>query len=88
MKLEEAVRKMTSLPAERLRLTRRGRLAPGYFADITVFDAELIKDRSDFSSPHQYPEGVQHVFVNGVPAVSNGKSTATTAGRLLRNPVD
>ena len=83
--IENAVRKMTALPAERLGLSARGRLAPGYLADVVVFDADSIEDRADFSSPHQYSDGVHHVLVNGVAVVAGGVSTGATPGRVLRD---
>jgi N-acyl-D-amino-acid deacylase len=83
--LEEGVRKMTSLPAERLGLTRRGRLAAGYAADIALFDAETVSDRATFTDPHRYATGVKYVLVNGVPVVDRGKSTGRTPGRVLRD---
>lgn len=82
--LEEAVRKMTSLCAERLRLPDRGVLAPGKFADIVVFDPDTIIDRSTYETPRIFPEGIVHVVVNGVPAVWNGSETGQLAGRSLR----
>lgn len=83
--LEEAVRKMTSLPAERLGLSRRGRLAAGYAADVVVFDAGMATDRATFSDPHKYSIGIEHVLVNGVPVVDGGKPTGRTPGRVLRD---
>jgi len=84
--IEEAVRKMTSLPAQRLGLTRRGRLLPGAFADVVVFDPAVIADRATFASPHEYSVGVEHVLVNGKAAVRDGKPTGQAPGRVLRNP--
>ena len=66
MSLPEAIRKMTTPPARRLGLTRRGRLAPGYAADLVVFDPDTIADTATFEAPHSYPTGVAHVAVNGV----------------------
>ncbi len=83
--LEEAVRKMTSLPAERLRLSKRGRLAPGYFADVVVFDPNTVCDTATFTHPHSYSTGIEHVLVNGVQVVANGNSTGKTPGRVVRN---
>jgi len=84
--LEEAVRKMTSLPAERIGLTRRGRLAPGYFADLAVFRAEAFTDKATFTQPHRYSAGMEHVLVNGRAVVTHGTSTGATPGRVVRRP--
>lgn len=84
--LPDAVRKMTSLPAWRLGLADRGRIAEGLVADITVFDPATVKDRATFTEPHQYPEGIRHVVVNGVPVVENGAFTTNRPGRVLRRP--
>ena len=86
--LEEAVRKMTTLPASRLGLTQRGRLAPGYAADIVAFDPDTVEDRATFADPHQYAVGVRHVFVNGQAAVTDGRSTGATPGKVLRSKSD
>lgn len=82
--LEEAVRKMTSLPAERLGLADRGRIAVGAMADITVFDPATVKDQATFQQPHQYPAGIPWVIVNGVPVVENGAFTSRRPGQVLR----
>jgi N-acyl-D-amino-acid deacylase len=82
--LEEAVRKMTTLPAGRLGLTRRGRLAPGYAADLVVFDPAAVADTATFEAPHRYPEGIAHVAVNGVLVVEDGAFTGRTPGRVIR----
>jgi N-acyl-D-amino-acid deacylase len=84
--LEEAVRRLTSLPAATLNIPERGRLAPGYFADIAIFDPAKIADRATFESPHQYSVGMVHVIVNGVPVVSDGEHTGATPGRAVRGP--
>jgi N-acyl-D-amino-acid deacylase len=81
--LEDAVRKMTTLPAERLNLTRRGRLAPGYLADVTVFDAGRIQDHATFADPHRHSTGIEHVLVNGQAVVSAGESNGATPGRVI-----
>ena len=83
--LEEAIRRMTSLPAERLGLTKRGRLAPGYFADMVVFDPDTIKDTASFEVPHSYPIGIFHVSVNGVLVIQNGEFTGKTPGKIIRD---
>ena len=84
--LEEAVRKLTSLPATNLKLQRRGRLAPGYFADIVVFDPATIQDHATFEKPHQYATGVVYVIVNGVQVLRDGEHTGATPGRVVRGP--
>jgi N-acyl-D-amino-acid deacylase len=82
--LEEAVRKMTSLPASRLGLTRRGRLQPGYYADVVLFDPAAVADTATFTAPHQYPKGISHVIVNGTMVVKDGAFTGATPGKVLR----
>ncbi len=84
--LEEAVRRLTLLPAQTLNIKARGRLAPGYFADIAVFDPETISDQATFEDPHHYATGVVYVLVNGVPVVSGGKHTGAKPGRAVRGP--
>jgi N-acyl-D-amino-acid deacylase len=84
--LEDAVRKMTSLPAQTFRLSDRGLLREGLAADIVVFDPATVADRATFEQPHQYPVGISHVFVNGVAVVSEGQATAARPGRALRGP--
>jgi N-acyl-D-amino-acid deacylase len=84
--LEEAVRRLTSFPAQTLGLERRGRLAGGHYADIVVFDPQTIQDHATFDRPHQYATGVAHVFVNGVQVVRDGEHTNSTPGRVVRGP--
>ena len=84
--LEEAVRRLTSLPATNLRIARRGRLAPGYHADVVVFDPATIKDHATFEQPHQYATGVRDVFVNGVAVLRDGEHTGATPGRVVLGP--
>ncbi len=84
--LEEAIRRLTSLAADSLRLKERGRLVPGHFADIVVFDPATIGDRATYDSPHQLAAGVETVFVNGALTVSGGKHTGAKAGRVVRGP--
>jgi len=84
--LQEAVRRLTSLPAFNLKIHDRGRLAKGCFADIVVFDPAAIKDQATFESPHQYATGVQHVFVNGVQVLKDGEHTGAKPGRVVRGP--
>lgn len=83
--LEEAVRKMTSLPADRLGITDRGRLVPGAFADVVVFDAETVTDHATYTDPHQLATGVRDVWVNGGAVVRNGAHTGALPGRWLRH---
>lgn len=82
--LPEAVRKLTSLPAANLKLDRRGMLAPGYFADVAVFDPATIQDHATFEKPHQLSSGVVHVFVNGVQVLRDGEHTNAKPGRVVR----
>ncbi len=84
--LKEAIRRLTSLPAAHLKLQRRGRLAPGYYADVVVFDPDSIQDHATFEQPQQYATGVVHVFVNGVPVLEHGEHTGATPGRIVRGP--
>jgi N-acyl-D-amino-acid deacylase len=84
--LAEAVRRMTSLPAETLRLRDRGRLAEGSFADIVVFDPATIADRATYEQPHRYAVGVRDVLVNGVPVILGGEHTGARPGRVVRGP--
>jgi N-acyl-D-amino-acid deacylase len=84
--LEFAIRKMTSLAAQRVGINDRGLLKPGMYADITVFDPTTIIDRATFEAPSQLSTGVSYVFVNGVPVVDNGQLTAALPGRALRGP--
>ena len=84
--LAEAVRRLSSLPAETLRLDRRGALKPGYFADVVVFDAARIQDHATFDKPHQYSTGVIHVFVNGRQVLKNGEHTGAKPGQVVRGP--
>lgn len=84
--LAEAVRRLTLLPAQTLQIPERGRLAPGYFADITVFDPAKVEDTATFENPHQYAAGVMHVLVNGTPVLTDGIHTNATPGRAVRGP--
>lgn len=84
--LEEAVRRLTSLPAGNLKIKGRGLLRPGYFADVVVFDPERIQDQATFEQPHQYATGVEHVLVNGVPVLQNGEHTGKFPGRFVKGP--
>ena len=82
----EAVRKLTSLPADNLGLRRRGRLQVGYFADVVVFDPATVTDHATFQEPHQYASGMVHVFVNGEPVLRDGEPTGAKPGRVVRGP--
>src|SRR3954469_2042113 len=82
--LEEAIRRLTSLPANNLKLHDRGRLVPGYYADIVIFDPKTIQDHATFDKPHQYSTGVRDVFVNGVQVLRNGEHTGALPGRVVR----
>lgn len=84
--LEDAVRKMTSATAARLKLRDRGLLREGMYADVVVFDAATIIDKATFERPHQLSVGVKYVFVNGVAVVSDGKHTGAKPGRVMRGP--
>ena len=84
MRLEEAIRKFTSLPASRLRLNDRGVLKAGMWADVVVFDPELITDKATFAAPNQLSVGMQWVLVNGVPVVADGAPTSALPGKVLR----
>jgi len=82
--LEEAIRKMTSFPAQKLRLCDRGLIRKGMAADITVFDPEKIADKATYEKPHQYPDGIKYVIVNGKLVISEGKHTHQLPGKALR----
>jgi N-acyl-D-amino-acid deacylase len=84
--MEEAVRRLTGLPAENLKLERRGRLKTGYFADVVVFDPIRVDDRATYEQPHRYATGVETVLVNGTLVVDHGEHTGAKPGRALRRP--
>jgi N-acyl-D-amino-acid deacylase len=84
--LEEAIRRLSHLPAANLGLDRRGQLQVGYFADVVVFDPKTIGDRATYEQPHRYSVGVQHVLVNGIPVLKNGEHTGAKPGRALWGP--
>ena len=84
--LEEAIRKLTSLPAGNLKIQDRGLLKEGYYADVVVFDPETIEDHATFAEPHQYATGVVHVFVNGVQVLKEGDHTGAQPGRFVKGP--
>jgi N-acyl-D-amino-acid deacylase len=84
--LQEAIRKLAALPAENMKIERRGRLQEGYFADVVVFDPARIQDHATYEKPHQYSTGVIHVFVNGVQVLKEGEHTGAKPGRVVRGP--
>jgi N-acyl-D-amino-acid deacylase len=84
LNLSDAIRRMTSLPATNLKLKDRGALAPGYFADLAIFDPQEIADVATFEEPHQYAAGMVHVFVNGVQALKDGEHTGNFSGRFVK----
>lgn len=84
--LSEAIRRLSAQPADNLKLPRRGRLTPGNYADIVVFDPATIADRATFAQPHQYATGVTQVWVNGVQVLRDGEPTGAAAGRVVRGP--
>ena len=86
IKLEEAIRRMTSLPAQKFQLSNRGLLKPGYAADIVVFDENQVQDLSTFEKPHAYSVGFHYVLVNGKITVDNQVHNGTRAGMALYGP--
>ncbi|NNF19567.1 MAG: D-aminoacylase [Flavobacteriaceae bacterium] len=84
--LEEAVHRLTGLPANNLKLRKRGLLKEGYYADLVLFDPDEIKDNATFEKPHQYATGVQYVFVNGTAVLDKGEHTGATPGKVVRGP--
>ena len=84
--LEDAIRKFSALPAQRMRLADRGVLKAGMWADVVVFDPATIHDRATFDDPNQLSEGMQYVLVNGVPVIDQGKMTKALPGKVLRGP--
>lgn len=84
--LEEAVRKLTALPASNLKINDRGKLESGYYADIVVFDPDTVSDHATFAEPHQLATGIVHVFVNGVHTIKDEGHTGAKAGRVVRGP--
>jgi N-acyl-D-aspartate/D-glutamate deacylase len=85
LRLEDAVRKMTSLNAAKLGLRNRGVLRPGAYADLTLFDPQRVRDRSTYTSPFQYSEGIAYVIVNGQLVIDKGEHTRARPGRALRH---
>jgi dihydroorotase/N-acyl-D-amino-acid deacylase len=84
--LEDAIRKFTALPAQRMRLTDRGVLKAGMWADVAVFDPATVRDRATFDNPNQLSEGMEYVLVNGIPVIDQGKMTGALPGKVLRGP--
>jgi N-acyl-D-amino-acid deacylase len=84
--LEEAVRRLTSLPSANLKIARRGALKSGYYADVVVFDPASIQDHATYGHPHRYATGMKHVFVNGQQVLKDGEHTGATPGRVVRGP--
>jgi N-acyl-D-amino-acid deacylase len=84
--LEDAIRKFSALPSQRLRLAGRGLLRVGMWADVTIFDPATIRDLATFDNPNQLSEGMDYVLVNGVPVIDQGKMTGARPGRVLRGP--
>jgi N-acyl-D-amino-acid deacylase len=84
--IEEAIRRLTSLPASNLKIKDRGALTAGYFADVVVFDPATIGDHATFEKPHQYSTGMKHVFVNGTQVLENGEHTGARPGKVVRGP--
>jgi N-acyl-D-amino-acid deacylase len=83
LSVQDAIRSMTSLPAQIMGLTDRGLLREGTAADIVVLDLDRLRDKATFIEPHQYPEGIELVLVNGVPVVDNGALTWKLPGQVL-----
>jgi N-acyl-D-amino-acid deacylase len=86
LRLEDAIRKFSALPAQRMRLSDRGVLKSGMWADVVIFDPATITDRATFESPNQLSEGMQYVLINGVPVIDGGKATNALPGKVLRGP--
>jgi N-acyl-D-amino-acid deacylase len=84
--LEEAIRKLSSLPTTNLKVKKRGWLTPGYFADVVVFDPAKIQDHATFENPFQYSTGMVHVFVNGTQVIRDGEHTHAKPGKVVRGP--
>lgn len=86
MSLEEAIRKLSALPAQTMKIDRRGEIKAGFYADVVVFDPNTIQDHATFVEPHQYATGMIHVFVNGEQVLKDGEHTGATPGRVVRGP--
>lgn len=86
LSLEDAIRKFSALPAQRMRLTDRGVLKAGMWADVVIFDPATVRDRATFDNPNQLSEGMDYVLVNGVPVIEQGKMSGALPGKVLRGP--
>ena len=84
--IEEAVRKLTALPAGNMKIKKRGSLKPGYYADLAIFDQGKITDHATFENPRQYATGMVHVFVNGIQVLKNGEHTGALPGKVVKGP--
>jgi N-acyl-D-aspartate/D-glutamate deacylase len=84
LKLEQAIRKMTSLPAMKVGLKQRGILREGFWADVVIFNQVAIRDKATFDTPRQYPEGIEYVVVNGQVVFDHNKLTGVTPGKILK----
>jgi len=82
--LEDAIRKFSALPAQRMRLTDRGVLKEGMWADVVIFDPTMVRDLADFENPNRLSQGMEYVLVNGVPVIEEGKMTGVLPGKVLR----
>jgi dihydroorotase/N-acyl-D-amino-acid deacylase len=84
--LEDAIRKFAALPAQRMRLTDRGVIKAGMWADIVIFDPAAVRDTATFENPNQLASGMEYVLVNGVPVIEHGSMTGALPGKVLRGP--
>ena len=84
--IEEAIRRLTALPASNMKISKRGSLKNGYYADVVIFDPEKIRDNATFEKPRQYASGIVHVFVNGIQVIKDGEHTGAKPGRVVRGP--
>ena len=84
--MEEAIHKLTTLPATNLKIKKRGALTEGYYADVVLFDPNTIQDKATFEEPHQYATGVKHVFVNGTQVLEDGEHTGELPGQVVHGP--
>lgn len=82
--LEEAIRRMASFPAQKFRIKNRGIVKEGVWADITIFNPDVIIDTASYDDPHNYPIGIEYVLVNGMVVIERGKNTGIRVGKVLR----